>query len=399
MRYSQSSPIALSLLICILSTTHLTLAKPYPRAQFSPNPLNHLLDKRQCVNPCGYNRQLCCTASQTCITDSAGEAQCVSGSSAGTAQGNGQWQLFTTTYVQTDLVTVVTTYSSFIPAATTAAVAVTTVQAPAPAVTAICNANLNQQSCGPICCAQGQFCQYSGQCAAYGGSSANAISTVFVASTAVNSPSGSASAGIRPTSNTVVTVTSTGTATTTIPFQTPVGTDGSAAAGVTATTNKGLSGGAIAGIVIGVLLGLFLLFLLLACCCAKSLIDGLLGLFGLGPNRKTRRTETTTFISDRHRTSGGATTSGGRRWFGTRPARVSTAPPPKKSSGAGGAAGVAAFLATLAVILGLKRRSNRNEDKSSYNSESIYTYSDSGYTSPSKLLFVDLLVVEANNIT
>ena len=302
---------------------------------------------------------------------------------AAAAGVNGQWQYFTTTYVQTDLITIVTTFSSFVPAVTVTTsaavqtlVATTTVVTPAASSTAVCNVALNEVSCGSICCASGQFCQFLGQCAAYGGSSGgssvNAVSTVFVATSA------SASAFIRPTSNTVQTVTSTGTATTTIPFQTPIGTDGSAITGMTAVSNNGLSGGAIAGIVIGVLAGIFLLFLLCACCCFKTALDGLLGIFGL--NKKKRRVETT-YIEERHsHHSGGVATGGGRRWFGTRPARVER--PPKKSSGLGGAVGVAGILTALAVILGLRRKERKAEEKSEYGTGSSYSYSD--YTSASK---------------
>ena len=376
------TPTLLSFFAILLLSVRTSNAKPYPRD--TPAPFqNNILEIRQCANPCGWQGQLCCAAAQSCYTDTMGEAQCGAGQ-ATAAVGNGQWQYFTTTYVETDLVTVVTTYSSFIPATASARTQVVTT-APQPVATVVCNANLNQVACGSICCTSNQFCQNVGQCVNYGGSSANEPSTVFVAPTV---SSASASNFLRPTSNTIETITSTGTATTTIPFQTPIGTDGSAITGVTPVHNNGLSGGAIAGIVIGVLAGLFLLLLLCACCCFKSALDGLLSLLGLGGKKK--RVETT-YIEERHSHHGGGTvTGGGRRWFGTRPARVER-PPPPKSSGLGGFGAVAAFLGTLAVLLGLRRKVKRQEDKSEYGTGSSYSYS---YTSESKSSY-NTLIAEA----
>ena len=390
MRLSQSPPTLLSLLAVILSSTHTAQAKPYPREESILDQRDFTLEARQCpqANLCGWSKQLCCTSGTTCITDQNGQAQCAASNQAPAAittqvgNVNGQWQYFTTTYVQTDLVTIVTTYSSFVgyatPTVQTLAVPTTYVPVATPTTpaTAICNPNLNEVSCGPICCASGQFCQYAGSCAAAGGSSAAA--TYFVPAS-----SASASAFIRPTSNTVQTVISTGTATTTIPFQTPIGTDGSAVTGMTAVQqNNGLSGGAIAGIVIGVLLLLFILFIICLCCCAKGLLDRILGIFGLGPRARKRRVETSTYVEEHHHSHGGtgAAAAGGRTWYGGRrndgPSR-----PAKKTNGFGGALGVAGALAALAVLLGLKRRRDRDE-KSSYGTGSSYTYSD--YTSASK---------------
>lgn len=188
----------------------------------------------------------------------------------------------------------------------------------------------------------------------------------------------SGTAFVRPTSNTVQTVTSTGSATTTVPFQSASPTVGGATAGMTATTaNNGLSPGAIAGIVIGVLLGILLLLLICAFCCFKGLLDSVMAFLGVGP--KKRRTEET-YIEERHshHHSGGG--GGGRAWFGAnRPARIDR--PKKDSGGLGGAGAVAAGLGALAVVLGLKRKRDR-KDKESYGTRSSYSYSD--YTSASK---------------
>ncbi len=381
MRFSQAPPTLLSLLAIILTSAHSTTAKPYPRDDStSAVPSGLLLEERACAIPCGWNG-LCCAQGQTCTTDSAGGPLCGSGGGAAVAAGaattvaqvavattaaanaaGGQWQYYTSTWVETNLVTKTSVYSSFIGAAAT------TYQ-PAPtavvgASTATCNYALNETPCGNICCSGQQHCMSAGQCAAgAGGSSNNKYYTETV------------SPALRPTSSGVLTVT----ATTTGPFQTPVptGTAGSSLTGASAQASGGLSGGAIAGIVIGVIAGIILLLLLCAACCFKAGIDGLLALFGLGSKRR-RRTEET-YIEERHSHHGHGGGRPSRTWYGG--AAGPSRPPQKKSSGAGGLGAVGAGLAALAVVLGLKRRQGRN-DKSSYGSGSSYYSSD--YTSSSK---------------
>lgn len=238
-----------------------------------------------------------------------------------------------------------------------------------PVVTAVpCSSALKEIPCGGICCAAGQICQYQGQCAAIAGGGADFSASYF------NSIQNTGSAFLRPTSNGVRTVTSTGTPTTTVAFSAP--TSRGSTQGMAATaTNNGLSGGAIAGIVIGVLLGIALLLLLCGFYCFRTLFDGILAIFGLGPRR--RRVETTEYIETHHSSHGGA--AGGRTWWG-RPARVDRPPAPKRSGGLGGFGAVAAGLGGLALLLGLKRRKDRRE-KSSYGSGS---YTDDYYTSASE---------------
>ena len=369
----------LSLLVLVLFSTQSVRSSPLPQDELIIRQQNGTLELRQCAVLCGYYNQVTCGCDQACTTI-AGEASCVAAAATAVAtqvgSGNGQWQWFTSTFVETDLVTVVTTFSSFVVAPTTTAyvapiqtqVVVTTVVAPVPAPTVLtCATN---QACGNICCASDQFCAYSGQCSALAGASTanNIVSTLYLASTVVAS---TASAFIRPTSNSILTVTSTGTATTTIPFQTPIGTDGSSLTGITATQqNAGLSGGAIAGIVIGVLVLIFILFLLCACCLAKGLIDTILGCFGLG-KRSRRRVTDTTIIEEHHSRHSGRVQRGGRTWYGT---RINGQNANKKSSGWGGALGVGAALAALAVVLGIRRRNERKEEKTEYTGSS-YSYS------------------------
>lgn len=374
MRFSKSPPTLFSLLSIVLSSTHTTNAKPYPRDELVLEADNSTLERRACANPCGWSGQLCCGSGQSCFTDSAGQAQCgTSGGGTNQQNNNGQWQLYTTTYVETDLVTRTSTYSSFL-GASPSVVAPTLNQAPAVTSAAGCSAQLNEIPCGGICCAPGQYCAWQNQCAAVGGGNGD-FSSAYLSSVM-----NTGSAFIRPTSNVVQTVTSTGSATTTVPFSRPTTTSGGSTAGMQTTSNNGLSGGAIAGIVIGVILGIALLLLLCACFCFKGLADGLLGLLGLGPRR--RKTETT-YIEERHSTHGG----GGRSWWRTGPSRVDR-PPKRSSGGLGGFAAVAAGLTGLAIALGLKRRIDRR-DKSSYGSGSSYSYSD--YTSASKYRSFDIL--------
>lgn len=373
MRLSMSLPPTILYLLTILFTsTHPAQAKPYVRKLHLDQ--HDALEERSCANPCGSESQYCCQASQSCVTSGWPPiAQCVagatgsSGGSQAQANANGQYQLITTTWTETDLVLRTSTYSVPISAPT-----LTTQQAAA-ATGLNCAAQLGESPCNSICCAAGQSCQWSqGQmmCVATGGVSGDVSSFYYSSVTGT--------AFVRPTSNTVQTVTSTGSATTTVPFVSASATQGGATAGMTATTsNNGLSPGAIAGIVIGVLLGILLLLLICAACCFKGLLDGILAFFGLGPRRRRRET---TYIEERHsHHTGGA--GGGGRWFGASgPSRIDR-PPKKEGGGFGGFTAVAAGLGTLAVLLGLKRRRDRR-DKDSYGTASSYSYSD--YTSQSK---------------
>ena len=363
-------PTLLCLLFTILSRTHTSSARPQnPRDQDLIENQYRYLDKRGCAGTvCGWSGQLCCTGGQTCSTNSLGQAECAAGSSNGPIQANanGQYQVFTTTYVESELTTVTSVYSSMVGAA--------------PAATGnSCDSSMNESPCGTICCAVGQYCVVAGQCAASNGQGGSSSLFASITTTAASS---TATAFIRPTSNAATTVTSTGSATTTVPFQTPSASasGASGAAGMTSTTsNNGLSAGAIAGIVIGVLAGILILLLLCAAFCFKGLLDGILSFFGL---RNRRRRRETTYIEERrtHHSGGAAAASGGRNWFGTRPSRIDR--PKKKSSGIGGFTWVAGLLAALALCLGLQRRRTEKREKSEY-SESSY-YSDSFSTTQSE---------------
>jgi len=365
------APTLLSLLAVILSSPHTTHATPFPRDGTVEAEKSNLVE-RQCAFPCGW-ASLCCQAAGQCYTDSNNQAQCGRGGGGNVqanAGNNGQWQLYTTTYTETDLVLRTSTYSLQATSATPQV---------APAVTPGCQSSMGESPCGNICCATGQYCQYQGQCAASNGA-ANDVSSSYLASVMATSTAGSAY--IRPTSATTYTTTSTGPATTTVAFSSavPTASSGAGTTGMASTTsNNGLTGGQIAGIVIGVLLGILLLLAICAALCFKGLLDTLLGFFGLRGGKK-RKTEVITEERYSHHHSGTGGGAGGRRWFGQGPARPQKE---KKSSGLGGLATVTGGLGALALLLGLKRRRDR-KDKESYGTGSSYTYSD--YTSASEYL-------------
>ncbi|KAI4153643.1 MAG: hypothetical protein LQ340_002193 [Diploschistes diacapsis] len=344
-------PTLLPTLAVTLLCISLSLANPLPRALLANDfPSNRSLELRDtCAGDggtlCGWNGAYCCSSGQACTTSN-NLALCVA---AATQPGGGSGQVYTTTYVETDLATITTTYTVL-----GGGGGATPTSSPS-----TCNANLGESLCGSQCCQQDEWCN-GNQCIAYGGSSSGAPAQ-----------SSTISNFIAPTSIGTATVTSAVSITTTIPFQTPVGSSGSAITGQIVSTNTGLSSGTIAGIVIGVLVGLLILFFVLACLCCRSIFGAITG--------KNKRKETTTYIETHHSHHGSGGAPPPRRMFGMLPGKVDR--PKKESSGVGGLVGVGAGLAALAVILGLRRRSNQNkvEGKTEYTG-SDYTYSYDDYT-------------------
>ncbi|KAJ9292584.1 hypothetical protein DTO271G3_8653 [Paecilomyces variotii] len=343
MRSFQIASAALSIL-GLLSQSQFSHATPFPLEY------DLVLVNRACANTCGYYGQLCCTSSQTCSTNSEGQAVCLDGESSGSGE---EWQMYTTTYVvtETDVATITSTWSSLLASSTAA-----------PA-TGTCRPTLGETPCGESCCSASQMCEnkvcVEGASSGYWSSWASASAT--------------ASPPLRPTSSGEATVTQTGAATTTEPFIAPVGTSGATLTSASAG-NKGLSGGAIAGIVIGTIAGVIFLLVLCACLCFKEALDGLMALFGLGG----RRTKETTYIEERHSHRSHGSRPERRTWFGTRPSR----PAGEKKSGVGGLATIGLILGALALCLGLKRRRDHEDEKSDYTYPSSYYYSDY-YTSAS----------------
>ena len=181
MRLFEIPPILTSLVLTVLLSRP-TIAGLLPDLLKTFEALQDV--RKRCDNPCGYYGQLCCEANEVCYTDSNNQAQCGAGTT--TTAKTGQWEYYTTTYVQTDLQTVTETFSSYIPQSTIS-----------------CSYSLGETPCGNVCCLSGQYCQATGVCADVGGGSSGYYSSLYTVTTIVTN---TASAPLRPTSNTLVTV-------------------------------------------------------------------------------------------------------------------------------------------------------------------------------------------------
>ncbi|KAL4744467.1 hypothetical protein BDW72DRAFT_208993 [Aspergillus terricola var. indicus] len=301
------------------------------------------LEQRSCDNPCGYYSQLCCASDETCITDDNNQAVC-SSSSSGSGSGSGTWETYSTTWVvtETDVETRTSVWSSWVAAPTS--------------TSGSCRSDLGESECGSDCCSASEVCSSDKKC-------------VLAATTSIwATDTGTATAPVRPTDSSTVTET----ATTTQAFETPVTTDGSPALGVDAPDDGGLSGGAIAGIVIGTLAGVFLLFLLCLCLCARGLLNSILACLGIGRRRREE-----TYVEEHHSHH---THRPGRTWFGTRPSGPSHEDEHK--SGWGKLATIGIVLGAIALCLGLRRKKDHSDEKSStsYTYPSYYSY----YTSTTR---------------
>ncbi|KAI1839659.1 hypothetical protein JX265_009113 [Neoarthrinium moseri] len=341
----------------------LVSAGPYPRDDIRDLGFGYLMD-RSCASYCGADNQYCCESGQSCVTN-AGIAACTGGA-------GGSTNYYTTTWTETHTYT--STWSSYVPGATTPASSGSGGQDCIPP------AGSGQIACGPICCASWQYCSDSGvgQCMANAGAGTwTTGTTVGVATTAFSAP-------YRVTgSSTQIMTSATSTGTGTAVGATTTGT----AVPVTTTSNQ-LSGGAIAGIVVGTIAGVILLLLLCACCIIRGAWHTVLAIFGIGKKDK-KKTERTEIIEERYSRHGSV--HGGRpahrTWFGLGKGRPSTVASrkEKKSSGVGWLA--AAGGATL-LLLGLKRGDKRKESshKPARSDWSSSYYTDS-YTasSPSSL--------------
>ena len=305
--------------------------------------IKHLFDRQAYCGGeyCGMSSQYCCTGGSTCYTDSLAIARCGAPSAENFAATQGGWEYYTTTMVITSdvIVTVVSTLSSFV------GVAATTTQNLVQS-TAICSL-ANQQACGAICCDSGSYCYALGKCTASG----------------TAAPTTSASAPLRQTSGTATTITAvvSVSVSTTQTFVVPVGTAAATGNGTAITetsTGGGLSSGAIAGIVIGVLAGIFILLVVCFCCILRTgaditrgFFDAIRGFFGFQSNRRKGRGSRHSSTSSRRDTHSG--------WFGRSGGR-STRVTEKKKSGIGEGGILAIILLGLAglwALLGLQRRS------------------------------------------
>ncbi|KAL2017839.1 hypothetical protein VTK56DRAFT_1641 [Thermocarpiscus australiensis] len=345
-----------ALWLLLASSTHHAAAHPLRRDELQAAGYGYLLPRQQtCAGTlCGADNQFCCESGSVCTTAN-GIALC-------TAAAGGGYAFYTTTCTVTKTFT--KTYSSWIPATT--------------AATGKCipPEGSGWIACGQICCASWQYCAYEGQCMGNPGTSGAGGGVVVSTSvvTGVETITTQYSAPFRVTSGTA---TATATA-----ASTSTGT----AAGVTETTGavtpsgtgSQLSGGAIAGIVVGTLAGVALLLLLCACCIARGLWHGFLAIFGLGKKKKSE-----TFVEEERYTRRGS--SHVRRehhgsWYGGRP--TSAAARKEKSKGMG-LLGLGAALGTLALLLGLKRDKKKAATVKSRSDISSSYYDSYSASSPS----------------
>lgn len=347
-----SAPAAVLSLLALSflpSSSATLLVRPTPAARLNDfERLKLALARRQeCAGtPCGYYNQLCCTGGAQCYTDANTVAQCSTGGSG--------WVFSTYFYTAAETVTKQSVWSTYIGASPTGSA---------------CNPS---DICGTACCGSGQWCADASNniCKEIGGGSAG--------SPGVTGTGTNPSAPVRPTSNGVIVITATGSATATVPFTTPIptGVNGTL---VESEAAGGLSGGAIAGIVIGVIAGIILLLLICFYCCAKAAFDGILAMIGLGKKRRHTHEETT-YIEEHH--SGAA--AGGRRWYGQAGSARPSRPARKEGGGMGRLLGIGAGAAALGAMLGMRKKNERKhyDDKSTTITDSSYYYSD--YTSSSE---------------
>jgi hypothetical protein len=237
-----------------------------------------------------------------------------------------------------------------------------------------------QIACGSICCAAWQYCAYDGQCVANeGANSYSEWTTVGVITTQYSAP-------YRVTSgSTVIESTPTGTAdsATTTPTGTPTGVPAG-------TAGSQLSGGAIAGIVIGSIAGVALLLLCCFCCIVRGLFNTIMGIFGLGKKKHTtERIEVHEERYSRHGSAHAAARPQHRKWFGVgagggRPSTVSSRKEKKSGHNWGWLAGGAT---AAALLFGLRRDNKHKAGSRPPRSDWSSSYYTDSYTasSPSSL--------------
>ncbi|KXX79592.1 hypothetical protein MMYC01_203018 [Madurella mycetomatis] len=325
---------------------HRASAVPYPKDDLHAIGYGYLMP-RQCGMYCGSDNQYCCEVGSQCFT-SEGIAMC-------TVDGGGGRAFYTTTWTVTRTKTFTSTYASVIPAAT------------APSGDCVPPPGSGQIACGSICCASWQYCAYRGQCMENvgdggdgGGGGGVIIPTTIV--TGGETITTQFSAPYRVTSGTATSTDTAAGASTTSGAVSPGGTDGQ------------LSGGAIAGIVIGTLAGVALLLLICACCVVRGLWHGLLALLGIGKKRESKTIEEERYTRHGRRDRHGS-------WYGGRPSTVASRK--EKSSKGAGLLGLGAALGTLALLLGL-RRDKKKKSANKARSDISNSYWSTSYTdSPS----------------
>lgn len=334
----------------LLTVAGLASATPYPRDDLHDMRGLGFLMPRNCNSYCGASNQFCCGPNEVCTTKQE-VATCVNA-------GGGGWPAYTTTWTETRTYTS-TGYTWWEPA-------------PAPTAGVDCvPLNDEQEACGNICCAGWQTCAFAGQCSAkpgYGEGTTVVITTDGRTTTQYSAPYRITGTTTVVTTGVVATST-TGTAVKATKTETePIGAGGGG--------GGGLSGGAIAGIVIGSLVGAFLILLIAFCCIAKGLWNVI-----FGRKRKVREE----VYEERYSRNGSRPPSTYSRrerhgkWFGG-----SAAGGEKRKSGGGKWLGLAGAAAGLLALLNVKKEKKpaRKSGRGSRYSDSYYSYSDA--TSPSK---------------
>jgi len=114
--YTMPRPL-IQLLALFLASSATVSADPFP-AQLQGLSFQQLFGRGSCAVPCGWQGQLCCGTGEVCYTDANSQAQCsktagVVTATAAAAGGNGYWNVYTTTYVESELTTVTSVISSW----------------------------------------------------------------------------------------------------------------------------------------------------------------------------------------------------------------------------------------------------------------------------------------------
>lgn len=335
------------------------LANPFPKDDLHDTLGQGFLQDRLCASYCGLQNELCCSEGESCTTSDSVAGCAAAAPTLAPRQANGVWSIYTTTWTETDTFT--STISNYWAASTGAAGGTCT-----PA------AGSGNIACGSICCASWQYCAYEGQCLSNPGATATDTATTAWSTYATTMTT--AGSTITTQYSAPYRVTGTGSTTTnTATVESATTTSAGNGTVVSTTGGSSLSGGAIAGIVVGTLAGVALLLALCFCCIMRGLWHGLLALLGLGPKKRDRSRERETIIVEEERYRRGGSHAGRdthTSWFSGRPARSTAAesrrtsekiPPSsrrgstqKQTSWWGAGA-----LGTMLLLLGLRRDKKR----------------------------------------
>ncbi|KAI1304761.1 hypothetical protein F5Y03DRAFT_395285 [Xylaria venustula] len=363
MRLTQPPPALLTLLF-----TAFTAAVPYPRDSLRDHGFGYLMPQ-ECSEYCGAENELCCGTDEACYTSDS--TPTCTGVPHLLAQRD-----YTTTWTET----FTSTISSWYVPTTTAGVG-------SDGGPCVPPEGSGEIACGVICCADWQYCAYEGQCLANPGYSTwtEVTTTGVYVTTQFSAP-------YRPTSGPTVTGTSSPTGT----FASETQTASNTSPAAVSTANNQLSGGAIAGIVVGTLAGVVLLLLLCFCCIARGLWHAFVGIFG-GGGKKKRSSERIDIVEERYSRHGSAAAARPthRTWFGGGGGRPSNAASRKEKKSSGGGLGwLIAGAGALAILLGLRRSDKRksNSHRPSRSEWSSSYYSDS-YTATSPSEFSRLIKI------